>query len=197
MSFPQGMLGRVVLKGRSGIGLSLAEQALRKKMRQQVYEALACGQVVAARLAFQAVAENSLPLLRTLREARVPLNVQQSADVLRTPAQAAVLSNNLAMLRELTNLTSRAEASSPFPPNSISQEIYTGQAASYTFTHRVGKIGAARGGKEGNGAFISWFVLFWFLFLFCFVFFFFFLFFFCFCLLMKITINAPSYGRKS
>ena len=156
VSFPQGMLGRVVLQGWAGVGLSLAEQALRKQLCKQVYEAVACGDVVAARLPFQAVAENNMPLLRTLRDAGVPLNIQQSADIQRTPAQAAVLSNNLALLRELTNVTSYVNKLDPFPSNTISQEIYTGQAASYTFTHRVGKIGAARGGKEGNGAFISW-----------------------------------------
>jgi hypothetical protein len=44
----------------------------------------------------------------------------------------------------------------PFPPNTIASEINTGVVSARTFNHRIGTIGAARGGKEGNGAFIAW-----------------------------------------
>jgi hypothetical protein len=155
LSFPKGIHGLVQLQGRSGIGLSFAEQALRKKLQQQVFEAMAGGKVVAARLAFDAVEKGNLALLRTLAEYAPNVNAQMSADCLRTPTEAAVVSNNLGLLQELLT---RASGSSeePFPPNSISEEIHTGVAAAHTFNHRVGKIGAARGGKEGNGAFIAW-----------------------------------------
>ena len=155
VSFPKPMQGRVSLSGRSGIGLSLAEQALRKKLRKQVYEALACGQVVASRLAFEAVAKGDLALLRLLIDATPHFNSKISADGTKTPGEAAIAANNLALVQELMVKWSGA-STEPFPPNSIASEIDTGQASSHTFTHRVGKIGAARGGKEGNGAFNDW-----------------------------------------
>ena len=43
------------MRGRSGIGLSLAEQELRKELLSKVFEAMAGGQCCAARLAFEAV----------------------------------------------------------------------------------------------------------------------------------------------
>ncbi len=167
VSFPKGMQGRVEMRGRSGIGLSLAEQDLRKKLQCKVFEAMAGGQCCAARLAFEAVQNKNPALLRTMSDHGIPINTQMSADNLLTPREAAVLSNNLPALHELLSddgyeggrgrrRRDTAEEAAPFPPNTISSEIDTGVVSARTFNHRVGTIGAARGGKEGNGAFITW-----------------------------------------
>lgn len=44
----------------------------------------------------------------------------------------------------------------PFPPNSIAAESQTGTMSRHTFNHALAKIGAARGGKEGNMALVAW-----------------------------------------
>jgi hypothetical protein len=66
-------------------------------------------QCCAAQLAFtyftylETVQTKRPALLRTMREYGIPINTQMSADNLRTPLEAAVLSNNLAALHELLN----------------------------------------------------------------------------------------------
>ena len=158
VSFPKGMQGCAEMQARSGIGISFAEQAVRKKLRHQVFQALAKGQMVVARLSFEAVEKGNLALLRTLAESTLGVNAQVSADVPYTPVEAAVVSNNLGLVHEFitTIVHNQAHCAAAFPPNSIAKEIDTGTPTAHTFNHRVGKIGAARGGKEGNGAFIAW-----------------------------------------
>jgi hypothetical protein len=161
VSFPRGAEGRVEIKGQSGVGLSFAEQALRKKLRLQVFDAVACGEVVGTRLAFAAVQEGNVALLRTMADNHVQSNVQIGSDILRTPLEDAVLANNLAIIKELLPSVERRHVkrsgdTGPFPNNTIKADLDTGAPAAHTFTHRVGKIGAARGGKEGDGAFITW-----------------------------------------
>ena len=158
VSFPKGMQGRVELQGRSGIGLSLAEQELRKKLQGMMFDAMACGQCCAARLAFGAVETKNPTLLRTMKEYAVPVNTQMSADNLYTPLEAAVLSNDVALVRELlADQAYKHSETAPFPPNTIARELDTGVVSAHTFNHRVGPIGVARGGKQGDTAFIAWY----------------------------------------
>ncbi len=42
------------------------------------------------------------------------------------------------------------------PTNTIQQENNTGSVGRNTYNHRVGKIGVARGGRQGNTALIDW-----------------------------------------
>lgn len=141
-----------VLHGTAGTGISFEEQARRRQYNKLVAAALARGQVFGSRLVADAVAAGDAGLLRVAVERVLQPNASLGPNNPRSPLGEAILCNILPSIRTLLC----ASGQQPFPPNTVAEETDTGQVSAHTFNHRVGNIGAARGGKEGTRALVAW-----------------------------------------
>ena len=76
-----------------------------------------------------------------------------SADCFSDPLEYAVITNDIKAIGIISNAPNYGWASRPV--NDIAERTGTGSVGHNTYTHRVGKVGVARGGKEGDSAFIQ------------------------------------------
>ncbi|EGD75621.1 hypothetical protein PTSG_06688 [Salpingoeca rosetta] len=143
--------------GMSGYHESQASLQLLKEHWQLLQQWGACGPVVAGRLVTKTVAEEDHLLLRFLMDngrnflpGRAP---DWSADCFSNAEEWAMIGNDAKSLFLIGRAPQYGWAD--VPDNDIAARTGTGNVSSHTYAHRVGKVGVARGGKEGDSAFIQ------------------------------------------